>query len=159
MKIISENDAKGYFSEALKEALKSTCLRAKCGSVIVKNKEVIGRGFNSPPGNLESQRKCLVEKESYDKKVTDKTCCVHAEQRAIMDALRKNPEKVIGSVIYFIRLDKNNKISKSGEPYCTHCSKLALDSGIREFVLWHERGITSYDTKEYNLLSFEHRKN
>jgi hypothetical protein len=29
-----------------------------------------------------------------------------------------------------------------------------LDVGISEFVLWHEQGITIYDTDEYNNLSF-----
>lgn len=159
MRIVSENDAKPYFNEAVKEALKSTCLRSKCGSVIVKNRNIIGKGFNSPPGNLESQRKCLVDKKNYEEKVADKTCCVHAEQRAIMDALEKNPDKIKDSVLYFIRLGENNQMKKSGDPYCTHCSKLALDSGIKEFVLWHEKGITSYDTEEYNLMSFDYGKN
>ncbi len=158
MKFLSEGSVKNYFDECIKEALKSTCLRSKCGSVIIKNGKIIGKGFNSPPGNLESQRKCLTEKEQYDKKITDKTCCVHAEQRAIIDASSKNSEELKGSVIYFIRLDKNENPTKSKDPYCTHCSKLALDTGISEFVLWHEDGIFSYGTEEYNLLSFDYGK-
>lgn len=47
-------------------------------------------------------------------------------------------------------------ILKAGKPYCTICSKMALDVGIAEFVLWHEEGITVYDTKEYNELSFQY---
>jgi len=99
--------AEEFLNEAKKVALNSTCLRAKCGAVIVKNNEIIGKGFNSPPKNLENQRRCLINKEEYDKKVTDKTCCVHAEQRAIIDALKKNPEKLNRSKLYFIRLDKD----------------------------------------------------
>jgi len=38
-----------------------------------------------------------MSKDSLDRKVTDKTCCMHAEQRAIFDALRRNPEKLDGS--------------------------------------------------------------
>lgn len=95
-------------------------------------------------------------KDGYHKKVTDKTCCVHAEQRAIMDALRKNSEKLSGSRLYFIRLDKAGNTSKAGKPYCTICSKMALDAGISEFVLWHEEGICVYDTEEYNTLSYEY---
>ena len=161
MKIPSKkegDDIKIYFAKSVKEALKSTCLRAKCGSLIIKNRKIIGKGFNSPPNNLESQRKCLLKKDSYHKKIADKTCCVHAEQRAIMDALKNNPEEIKDSRIYFIRLNKENKISKVGKPYCTHCSKLALDVGIKEFVLWHEQGICVYDTEEYNLLSFDYKK-
>lgn len=161
MKFISgkeENNAKVYFDKSFEEALKSTCLRAKCGSVIVKDGKIIGKGFNSPPKNLESQRKCLQNKREINEKVTDKTCCVHAEQRSLINALKNNSKELLGSRIYFIRLDKNNKILKSGEPYCTHCSKLALDVGIKEFALWHEKGICVYNTGEYNLLSFNYKK-
>ena len=143
--------------EAIKVAKASTCLRSKCGSIIVNSKgKIIGMGFNSPPGNLESQRKCPVQKKSYHKKVTDKTCCVHAEQRAILDVVANNHEQLSDSVLYFIRINQENEILKSGKPYCTHCSKLALDAGLERFVLWHEEGICSYTTEEYNLLSFEY---
>jgi deoxycytidylate deaminase len=147
-----------WFEGAINEAIKSTCLRSKCGSVIIKNEKIIGRGFNSPPANLDSQRRCLNDKLLYDKNVTDKTCCIHAEQRAIVDALKNNPQEIKDSVLYFIRLDLENNILFSGKPYCTHCSKLALDVGIKKFVLWHEEGIGVYDTEGYNDLSFDYRK-
>ena len=147
-----------YFKKAEKLAKKSTCERSRCGSVIVADNRIIGRGFNSPPKNLESQRKCSCDKNSYHKKVTDKTCCVHAEQRAIMDTLRNHPEKIINSAIYFIRLDQNDELLFAGKPYCTICSKMALDAEIKEFILWHEDGICSYKTDEYNLLSYEYNE-
>jgi len=152
--LLDEREALKFIKKAAEVALNSTCLRSKCGSIIVKDKEIIGTGFNSPPNNSESQRRCSCLKDSYHKKITDKTCCVHAEQRAIMDALRRNPDKIQGSSLYFVRL-KENKISKSGKPYCTICSKMALDSGIKEFILYHEEGICVYDTEEYNDLSFK----
>lgn len=150
-----EKEAEKYFYITIEVAKNSNCLKAKCGSTIVKNNEIIGKGFNSPPANLESQRRCLCDKKSYHDKVGDKSCCIHAEQRAIMNALINNPQKIKDSRLYFIRLDLENKIIKSGNPYCTHCSKLALDSGISEFVLWHEKGICVYNTEEYNELSFK----
>ncbi len=63
-----------------------------------------------------------------------------------------------GSLIVqnFIRLDKNGTLSRAGKPYCTICSKMALDVGIDEFVLWHEDGICVYDTDEYNTRSFQY---
>ena len=148
-------EALDYLSKAAEIAKSATCRRSKCGSVVVQLDEIIGSGFNSPPQNLENQRKCSCSKDSYHQKVTDKTCCVHAEQRAIMDALRRNPDKLFGSRLYFIRLDDDGIPSKAGEPYCTICSKMALDAGISEFVLWHDKGVCVYDTKEYNLLSFQ----
>jgi len=157
MKVLKGNEEKEamkFIDEAAKVALNATCTRSKCGCVIVKDGKIIGEGFNSPARGLESQRRCDNSKDSYDKKVTDKTCCVHAEQRAIMDALKKNSSKIAGSRLYFIRLDENDVKIMAGQPYCTICSKMALDSGIAEFVLWHESGMTVYATDEYNDLSF-----
>ena len=72
-----------------------------------------------------------------------------------MDALRRNPNKLYGSRIYFTRLGENKEQLLVGNPYCTICSKMALDVGIIEFVLQHEKGVCVYDTKEYNTLSFK----
>lgn len=144
-----------YINECVKVAKNASCQRSKCGSVIVKNREIIGSGFNSPAHGDEAQRRCLFEKDLYHKKVTDKTCCVHAEQRAIMDALQKNPGKIVGSRLYFMRLDENDEPMRAGEPYCTICSKMAFDTGIAEFVLWQNQGLAIYETGEYNILSYQ----
>jgi len=146
-----------FIDEAAQLAIRSGCERKKCGSVIVKDGIIIGEGFNGPPGNIESQKRCSCPKESYHKKVSDKSCCVHAEQRAIMDALRNNPQKIIGSRLYFVRLDDKDQKKPSGNPWCTICSKMALDSGVKEFVLWHDEGIIVYNTEKYNTLSYEYK--
>jgi deoxycytidylate deaminase len=149
-----EKKALEYLIKASDSAKLSTCLRSKCGSIIVKSDKIIGTGFNSPPGNFENQKRCECSKEDYNKKVTDKTCCIHAEQRAIFDALRRNPEKIIGSSLYFTRIDEWRNLKISGKPYCTICSKMALDVGISEFILFHKEGVCVYSTEEYNNLSF-----
>jgi hypothetical protein len=74
-----------------------------------------------------------------------------------MDALRNHPDKIIGSTLYFIRIDQEGNIKHSKKPYCTICSKMALDVGIKEFILRQEDGIHAYDTGEYNTLSFNYR--
>ncbi len=154
MKILQgkeEKEAIKFMKMAAKIASGSNCFRAQSGSVIVKNEEVIGQGFNSPPLNRQLDH-CIKDDLPKNFK-SDKTCCIHAEQRAIMDALAKNPKKIVGSRVYFIRTDKG-KMKFAGKPYCTICSKMALDAGLAEFVLWHEEGIAVYDTQEYNDLSF-----
>lgn len=108
-----------WLDQAAEIALQATCNRSKCGCVIISNSKCIGIGYNTPPNNLESQRRCSYSKDGYHKKVTDKTCCIHAEQRAIMDALRNHPDKIVGSRLYFIRLDKENKPSFVGNPFGT----------------------------------------
>jgi len=148
--------AEQYFLLAWKIAQNATCERSKCGCVIVKNDKIIWQWRNTPPHDLESQRRCTCDKKSYNFKVTDKTCCIHAEQRAIMDALRNYPNEIEWSDLYFIRLDKNWNLSKAWKPYCTICSKMALDTGIKHFLLRHEEWIAQYDTEEYNLLSYQY---
>ena len=146
-----------FMQKATEIAQKATCERSKCGCVIVKEGKIIGKGFNSPAQNLESQRRCHCDKEQYHKKVTDKTCCIHAEQRAILDALKSASDQLPGSDLYFIRLDQKGEITKAGEPYCTICSKMALEVGIKSFHLWHSKGIIAYDTEEYNILSYQYQ--
>lgn len=108
MNILPLKDAESHrwILEAAKIAVSATCERSRCGTVIVKNGKMIGSGFNSPPMHRENQRRCSCDKKALDPKVTDKTCCVHAEQRAIMDALAKNPGELPGSRLYFVRIDE-----------------------------------------------------
>jgi deoxycytidylate deaminase len=143
-----------FLKEAQEEAKKSLCERRRCGSIIVKESKIIGRGFNSPPGKLESQRRCLIDKISLGE-ITDKTCCVHAEQRAIVDALKKGND-LGGSVLYFTSVNQDGKRIYSGKPYCTGCSKMALDSSVWRWVLEHEEGIFLYNSEEYNNISFQY---
>ena len=147
-----------FMQKATEIAQKATCERSKCGCIIVKEGKIIGKGFNSPAQNLESQRRCHCDKGQYHKKVTDKTCCIHAEQRAILDALKSASDQLPGSDLYFIRLDQKGEITKAGEPYCTICSKMALEVGIKSFHLWHSKGIIAYDTEEYNILSYQYQE-
>ena len=146
-----------FMQQAAEIAQKASCERSKCWCIIVKDGDIIGKGFNSPAQNLESQRRCRCDKAQYHRKVTDKTCCIHAEQRAILDALKSASDQLPGSDLYFIRLDQEGKITKAGEPYCTICSKMALEVGIKNFHLWYTEGIVAYDTEEYNILSYQYQ--
>ena len=158
MRILSgdeEKEALSFIDQAVEIALNSSCHRSRCGAVIVSEGEVISKGYNSPP--LEVKLDYCFKDNLPEGFKSDKTCCIHAEQRAIMTALSSNPDKIIGSRLYFIRLNEEGVKEKAGDPYCTICSKMALDSGVKEFVLFREEGVCVYDTKEYNLLSFKFR--
>ncbi len=147
--------AEEFFREAMKECDNSFCHSSQSGCVIVNNGLIIGRGTNSPPGNVKLVR---CEKDDLPQNFrSDKTCCIHAEQLAILDALSLGKNILRGSTLYYIRKKLGEKVL-AGKPYCTICSKLALDVGVKEFVLWHENGITAYPTREYNELSFAYRE-
>jgi hypothetical protein len=146
---------KDYFEEARKVACKATCNRAHCGSVIVsRSGKIIGRGYNAPPLGDESQRMCDEIFDTTKKPKSDKTCCVHAEWNAIMDALKHFGKEVEGSTLYFMRVDESGAMTDAGDPYCTVCSRLALESGIAVFGLWND-GPDLIDTNKYNQRSYD----
>ena len=146
---------KTYFDQAAKIATNATCLRAKCGSIIVRDNLVIGQGYNSPALDDENQRCCNTEFDASVKPKYDKTCCIHAEWRAILNACKTNPDKIIGSTLYFMRIDENGNFTDAGEPFCTVCSRLALESGVKYFALYNNDGADIYSTDEYNKKSYE----
>lgn len=148
-------DHKKFFQQAAEAAKRATCLKASCGSVVVDvHGRIIGEGWNAPPLGDEAQRKCEVEHDLSKKAKSDKTCCVHAEWNAILMALRNHPMMVEGSTLYFMRVDAEGNFTEAGEPYCTVCSRLALQSGIKTFGLWND-GPEMIPTDVYNLKSYE----
>jgi len=148
-------DHERYFAEAGKVASRATCNRAHCGAVVVAaDGEIIGRGYNAPPQGDESQRMCDIELNTSIKQNNDKTCCVHAEWNAIIDALKHHSKKIEGATLYFMRVDEKNEFTEAGDPYCTVCSRLALESGISTFGLWNE-GPEMIDAETYNIKSYE----
>jgi deoxycytidylate deaminase len=150
-----EKQAIKWMEEAKKAATKALCLKAKCGAVIIKDDEIIGYGYNAPPLDNEKNRVCNTQ-FGLGKPRYDQTCCIHAEWRAITDALKRNPDKIHSSHLYFVRVSEDGNVKKSGKPYCTVCSRLALDTGVAYFLLWHENGICEYPTDEYNKLSYQY---
>ncbi|MCX6750540.1 MAG: hypothetical protein NTZ83_03715 [Candidatus Pacearchaeota archaeon] len=149
--------AREYFQQAREEAMKSLCHLKKCGAVLAKDYIAIGKGSNSPPGNKKLE-KCFKDSLPENFK-SNRDCCIHAEQRAIDGALDKyNKEKVKGSTLYFTRINGDKSIIPVGKPFCTICSKDALDNGIAKWVLFHEDGFYEYDAEEYNEISFGFRK-
>jgi len=153
-----EKEAIVWMNSAAEIAQKALCTRAKCGAIIVNNDEIIGKGYNAPPLDLEENRTCEI-RNYRGKPNYDRTCCMHAEWRAIIDALKNNPEKVKGSKLYFLRVSDSGGVEKSGNPFCTVCSRMALDVGIGFFLLWHEAGICEYNTDEYNKISHQYVHN
>lgn len=156
MKKIDGDIVKQHFEAAAEMARQATCRRAKCGSVIVKDEVVIGRGYNAPPLEDESQRTCE-EIWDYDKKPKyDLTCCIHAEWNAVLDARKNNPDEIEGSTLYFMRVDEHGDFTDSSEPFCTVCSRIVLQAGIGFFALWNAGMAEIYEAGEYNKASYDY---
>lgn len=143
-----------FFEMAAEIARQATCRNAKCGSVVVKDGEVLGEGYNGPALDDEPNRTCDVRYDLAKKPKYDKSCCVHAEWRAILQACKTSGSKVEGATLYFMRVDEAGNFTDAGEPYCTVCSRLTLESGISAFALWNGEGADIYDAIEYNRKSY-----
>lgn len=141
---------------AAQAALRATCLRSRCGSVVVEGSRLLGAGWNSLPGD-EVPQVCWKEEGCLSAAFkSDRTCCVHAEVRALTNALRAGND-VSGATLYFTRVDDKGQRVASGAPYCTICSKFALESGVSYFVLEHDFGVVAYPSEVYNQLSFSYQ--
>jgi deoxycytidylate deaminase len=149
--------ARQYMVNAADYAKKhALCLRWKCGSVVVNPQGVIiGQGANMP-ADKQPFTQCIKDLLPAEFK-SDRHCCIHAEQWALLDALEHHPGEVRGSRLYFIRLGRKNLQVYAGKPYCTYCSKLIEGAGLAEVVLWHKQGICVYPANQYNLLSFAYK--
>lgn len=147
-------ELKQYFLAAASAAQKATCYRAKCGSVIVSNGVIIGEGHNSPPLDNEANRTCDNDYELSIKPKFDKSCCVHAEWRAVLATCKRNAAKIPGSTLYFMRIDEFGNFTDAGEPYCTICSRLVMEAGVSYFALWNNNGADIYELPEYDQKSY-----
>lgn len=146
-----------WLESAAVEARRASCLSAKCGSAIVSRRgRLVGRGSNGPAGDG-SSRTCLRRDWlTADKPLYDRTCCIHAEWRAINDAMRHHPSALSGATLYFMRVDAEGNWARAGAPYCTVCSRLILEAGIADVVLWQDCGPRIFAAEEYNRLSYEY---
>lgn len=143
-----------FFEAAAAVARKATCRNGHCGSVVIQAGEIIGEGYNGPAFDDDANRTCDNVYDLAAKPKFDKTCCTHAEWRAILDACKRNAERIDGSVLYFMRVDNTGGFTDAGDPYCTTCSRLTLESGISGFALWNQDGADIYDAAEYNKKSY-----
>lgn len=136
-------------------AKKSTCSRGRCGAALILGDAILACGYNSPPRNQGSYRKCHCVVPSIRKPKSDRTCCIHAEWRVLLYANSLGID-LSESTLFFVRVDGSGNIQRSGNPYCTVCSRLALEVGVGYWALYHEQGIQRYCAVDYNDLSYNY---
>lgn len=148
-------NAEKWLARAAEEMQTASCQRERSGAVIVDgNETLIGCGRSGPPGKSAVHQRCGVQPPANFS--SDASCCIHAETRALLDALDVNNKQLPGSRLYVVSSAPGGELRSSGKPSCTVCSKLGVELGITEFVLSHEDGITVYEAGYYNRLSFEY---
>lgn len=134
MNRISKED--WYMELAKIISLRSTCIRAKAGAIIVKNDVIISQGYSGSPrgepnccdlGICERDRLGIKPGRNYE------LCrAVHAEANALLNAARNGVSVIDGNMhIYFERLDGQS--IKHGGP-CIMCKRMIKNTGIKEYV-------------------------
>ena len=107
-------------------AQRSTCLRRQVGAIIVKEKHIIGTGYNGAPKGLphcEELGGCLREKLEIPSGERHELCrALHAEQNAIIQAATLG-QSIEGATIYITH-----------QP-CIICAKMIINAGISRIVI------------------------
>jgi dCMP deaminase len=103
-------------------AERSTCLRAKVGAVIVRDKNILATGYNGAPAGMPhcTDVGCLVYTSRTPAGELEENCfrTIHAEINAIAQAAKN------GAVI------RDADIYVTHTP-CIHCFKVLVNTGIR----------------------------
>lgn len=126
-----------YFELAKTISLRSNCLRAKVGAIIVKNDSIISTGYvGSPRGGINccDVGRCKRTELGIEPGKNYEICeSIHAEQNCIINAARNGQSVLDGTMyIYFERLDGQKK--KHGSP-CLMCQRMIKNAGIKEVKL------------------------
>jgi dCMP deaminase len=102
-------------------AERSTCLRAKVGAVIVRDKNILATGYNGSPAGLPhcTEVGCLIYKSATPEGEIVENCfrTIHAEINAIAQAA-KNGAAIRDASIYLTHTP------------CIHCFKTLINTGI-----------------------------
>ncbi|MGH7907111.1 MAG: deoxycytidylate deaminase [Candidatus Binataceae bacterium] len=112
-----------YFITITREvAERSTCLRAKVGAVIVRDRSILATGYNGAPAGLPhcTEAGCLIYESKNPDGQIEQNCfrTIHAEINAITQAARN------GSAI------RDADIYVTHTP-CIHCLKVLINTGIK----------------------------
>jgi dCMP deaminase len=117
-------------------AERSTCLRAKIGAVIVRDRSIIATGYNGSPSGMPHclDAGCLIYRTTAPDGTVEENCfrTIHAEINAIAQAARHG-NSIDGASIYI-----------TATP-CIHCLKVLVNVGIKRI----------YYAKPYKLHTIE----
>lgn len=111
-----------FMNYAVYISKKANCIKGKVGAILVKNNKIIAEGTNSVPEGIEpcTEETCIRKQLNLKSGEKQELCfVVHAEQNALLDALKKKIE-VKGSILYVTK-----------QP-CIICAKMLINAGIKK---------------------------
>jgi len=112
-----------YFMTITRQvAERSTCVRAKVGAVIVRDRSILATGYNGAPAGMPHclDVGCLVYESKTPTGDVETNCfrTIHAEINAIAQAAR-NGSRIDGADVYVTHTP------------CIHCLKTLVNTGVR----------------------------
>ena len=126
-KVIQRPEIDNYFmSIAIMVSSRSTCLRRRIGSVIVKGKQIVSTGYNGAPQGMPHCLDNGCAREGIPSGERSELCRgAHAEQNAINFSARFGIS-IESATVYTTHLP------------CSWCSKSIINAGIRRVVFLHD---------------------
>ncbi len=115
---------------------RSTCLRKRYGSIIVKNDTIISTGYNGAPRgrkNCNDIGTCTRERLGIPRGERYELCrSIHSEANAIIAASREN---MLGSTLYMCCTDPKDGSIIGGITSCMMCKRLVINAGISTVII------------------------
>ena len=124
-----------YLEECEKLLKNSNCSLIHFGCVLVKDGDIIGRGFNYSLRPKECDNKCLKDKVKNREVGKNPAICyaIHSEWMALMDALFMGCDPH-DATLYIIGRYPDGKLWKSKYFACTICARMLDYWGIKEII-------------------------
>ncbi|MFH0937061.1 MAG: hypothetical protein V1808_02095 [Candidatus Daviesbacteria bacterium] len=153
MRVLESRELEGLqhiIDRAAEMAQASPCQKSQRGAVVFINNKILGTGYNEPPYPFECDG-------AFCRPICSQFA-IHAEQNAIYNTLKGYKLKDLQQAsIFHIKVEKGVRLP-SNDLSCAECSKLVLKLGLKEFILFQDRGYVAYDTIEFHKLTLEYLK-
>jgi len=153
MSKVGRIDKDRYYLEIAKAvALRSPCVRARYGAIIVKHDAIVSTGYNGPVRggiNCYEVGECIKDILNLPHgKAYDLCPAVHAEENSILNAAR-NGASVLGGTLYLYGVDPKTGNTIYSEP-CDRCKRAIINAGIVRVVTIDEKGnVIEFDVKKW----------
>lgn len=133
-----------YMNIAKEVASRSTCFRARHGSVIIKDDQIISTGYVGAPRNTKDcleRNSCLRRDMGIPSGQRYELCrSVHSEQNALINAARSGSNLLNGRMyIYSVKLDGGKEVPIDAYP-CFICKKMIVNAGLSEVITHQKNG-------------------
>ena len=114
---------------------RSTCLRRRYGSVLVKDNKIVATGYNGAPigdENCCDTGKCIRKEMNIAPGTQYEKCCsVHSEQNTLLSA---SSEEAKDATLYIAGFNVDDESIASGNP-CMMCRRVIKNAKVEKVVM------------------------